>query len=239
MAWIRELAEHAEEPSDRMELSEEQLARADALFQELARKTVAAGSSPEASRAHVRLQDAFRAIGRLATLPEETWRRWGRLVSNPGHESDDHDPDADEDDDDDWEEEPEPLTRVKAVLPGAPARDGTRVTLIQCFDGGLVASWERVREIPERLQGESLDALHDHFRRTDRDDFPIIEDDAGTLYDTHGGGGGSWTYRGSYFDERTLTFLPGVPPEATQLTLLLAAGRFDFDVAGVGERPGV
>lgn len=235
VARLRDLANGVDDEVAGVQLTAEQLASAEALLDELVRDAAADAMSPDATHARVRFNDALQTLTQLGGLDAAAERRWQRRLANP-----DLDP---EDDEDDWEdaEESEPLLQLKAVLPGPPARSGARVTVVECYDGGVFVRWERAREIPKALRDAPHEEVRDYFyeRHVTGNDSPAVSDDAGTEYRSQGGGGGIGVRGGRWVTDQAWTFTPGVPPAATKLTVHLAGEDFEFDVSGVAERPGI
>jgi hypothetical protein len=228
--WLQALAECFDEPASAPELSHEQRASLDRLLERLAEETVADDGSGMNLHAHIRFHDAVRAAHSLGALDDDQVRGWERrldVLHAYEFEAADHDD----------EDHSEPLLGFKAVLAGPQERNGKQVTSVECYEGGLVVRCRTMYEIEDGLRDASQYEISERFRALDVD--VGVTDDAGGEYHLGGGGGGSDSEEGLWISTWTSTFTPGLTPAARTLTVHLGDELFEFDAAGVSERPAV
>jgi hypothetical protein len=228
--WLRELAERFGDPPPALDIPPEKRAELDRLLERLAQETVAARGAREIGHAEIRFEHALAAAGSLGALDQEQRREWQRRIGVLlGGESE-----ADDD-----EDRSEPLLGFKAVLAGPKERNGREVTSVECYDGGLVVRCRVRYELPGRLRDASRDEIYRRYRAPDDDVDPRVTDDTGAQYFVGDGGGSSEVEEGFWISLWDWTVTPGVTATARTLTVQLEDERFDFDVAGVSERPSV
>jgi len=228
--WLRELAERFGEPPATPDVAPERRAELERLLERLARETVAAGGTSEVNHAHVRFDHTLRAAGSLGALNEEQRRDWERrihVLHGGGSEAEDD------------EGRSEPLVGFKAVLAGPKESNGKEVISVECYDGGLVVRCRVRYELPAHLRDASDHEIFKRFAAPDDDLDPFVTDDTGAEYLTQGGGGSGDIEEGFWISLWSWTVTPGLTANARTLTVQLEDERFDFDVAGVSERPSV
>jgi hypothetical protein len=228
--WLADLAEWFGDPPATPDTSPEQRAELERLLERLAREAVAAGGTSQAGPAHARLDHALETASSVGALDSEQRLDWERRIAVlHGGESNAHDGEASS----------EPLLGFKAVLAGPRESNGKQVVSVECYDGGLVVRCRVRYELPGHLRDAPEHEIFRRFREPDHDVDPRVTDDTGAEYMTQGGGGGGDVDEGFWISLWTWTVTPGVTATARRLTVQLEDERFDFDVAGVSERPSV
>jgi hypothetical protein len=161
--------------------------------------------------------EATAALERVGALSEEDARRLRSGVYGPGDEG--------------WTMElpaSDAMLALKAVLPGAPPRNGIAVLSVECYERGIT-----VRTIVERPLAEGW--AEDRFGLVR----VSLRDDLGTEWTPHGGSCSGFEQGDVVIREAETGFTGGVPSGSRRLTVHVEGESFDFDVTGVAERPAV